>query len=285
MCPLVFLRNQLTFLSVPEPDCTRVLLDIVSTFVSPEEVLRFMDSQLIYICIAISVVAFLYSSVGHAGASGYIAVMTLFGFAAEQIKPTALILNIFVATIAAFQFWRAGYFSWKLFWPFAVLSVPAAYLGGYWHLPTAALKTLLGVVLLFSAIRLFARQGDPAIAIPPNKPVAFATGAGIGFLSGLTGTGGGIFLTPLLLFCKWAHTRQAAAVSALFILVNSSAGLVGHFSSGRPIPEFAWKLSIAAIIGGTIGSHLGSRKFPIRGIYLMLATVLVIAGTKLIFTK
>ena len=110
-------------------------------------------------------------------------------------------------------------------------------------------------------------------------------GAGIGFLSGLTGTGGGIFLTPLLLFCRWASIRRAAAVSALFILVNSVAGLAGYVSSGRPVPNFAWILAVAAVIAGTLGSHLGSRRFPVRTISLLLATVLVIAGAKLIFTK
>src|SRR5437773_11849001 len=200
-----------------------------------------MDTaQLAFLCLAIAMIAFLYSSVGHAGASGYIATMTLLGLAATVIRPTALILNILVASIGAFQFWRAGHFSWRLFWPFALLSVPAAYLGGYLPLPVAILKTLIGVVLLFSAARLFLRQGDPPGTTPPPIPVSIGTGAGIGFLSGLTGTGGGIFLTPLLLFCQWASIRNAAAVSALFILVNSIAGLVGYISSGQPVPNFVW---------------------------------------------
>jgi uncharacterized membrane protein YfcA len=241
--------------------------------------------QLILVSAAIVVVAFLYSSVGHAGASGYIAVLTLFGFAAAVIKPTALVLNILVASIGSVQFWRAGHFSWPLFWPFAVLSIPAAWLGGYLHLPSSFFKILVGVVLLFSSIRLFFRQGDPPQVQPPPRPVAFSLGAGIGLLSGLTGTGGGIFLTPLLLFRRWAHTRNAAAVSALFILVNSIAGLVGYFSSGRAVPSIAGVFAIAAIAGGLAGSYLGSRKFPIRTIQLLLATVLIIAGLKLILTS
>src|SRR5437867_10612591 len=137
-----------------------------------------MDStQLTLIALAICVVALLYSSVGHAGASGYIAVMTLFGFAVPLIKPTALVLNILVACIGAFQFWRAGHFSWRLFWPFVLLSVPAAYLGGYLPLPVAILKTLIGMVLLFSAARLFLRQGDPPGTTPPPIPVSIGTGA------------------------------------------------------------------------------------------------------------
>src|SRR5437899_12237432 len=153
------------------------------------------NTQLILLCFAIAVIAFLYSSVGHAGASGYIATMTLFGLAATVIRPTALVLNILVATIGSFQFWRAGHFSWKLFWPFALLSVPAAYLGGYLQLPTRILKIIIGLVLLFSAARLFFRRGDPPAVFPPPLPAALAVGSGIGFLSGLTGTGGGTVLT------------------------------------------------------------------------------------------
>ncbi len=241
-------------------------------------------TQLALVSLAIALVAMLYSSVGHAGASGYIATMTLCGFAVAQIKPTALILNILVATIGTFQFWRAGYFSWSLFWPFALLSVPAAFIGGFLYLPPTIFKPLIGVILLFSAIRLFFRRGDPAEVSPPPLPTALGVGAGIGLLSGLTGTGGGIFLTPLLLFCRWAQTRNAAAVSALFILVNSTAGLLGYFSSGQPVPAFAWILAVAAVIGGTIGSHLGSRRFPVRAVSLLLAVVLIIAGFKLIMT-
>src|SRR5438045_6569192 len=171
--------------------------------------------------IGIAVVAFLYSSVGHAGASGYIAIMTLCGLSAAVIRPTALVLNILVASIGAFQFWRARHFSWKLFWPFALLSVPTAYLGGYLQPSASVLKILIGLVLLFSAVRLIFHRSDPRHVIPPSRPTAIGVGAGIGFLSGLTGTGGGIFLTPLLLFRRWAHIRQAAAASALFIFVSS----------------------------------------------------------------
>lgn len=240
-------------------------------------------THLILLLAGISIVAFLYSSVGHAGASGYIAVMTLSGLSALFIRPTALVLNILVATIGSFQFWRAGYFSWRLFWPFAALSIPTAYLGGYLPVPAAILKVAIGLVLLFSAARLFFRQGDPPDTRLPPVPGAIAIGAGIGFLSGLTGTGGGIFLTPLLLFCRWASIRGAAAVSALFILVNSIAGLIGFVASGQPVPAFAWIFAVAAVIAGTLGSHLGSRRFPVRTISIILAVVLTLAGCKLIF--
>ena len=235
--------------------------------------------------VAVGVVAFLYSSVGHAGASGYIAVMTLFGLAAATIRPTALILNILVATIGSIQFARAGYFRWRLFWPFALLSIPAAYLGGYLQLPVATLRILIGLVLLFSAARLFFRKSDPPEVRPPPAPAAIGLGGIVGLLSGLTGTGGGIFLTPALLFFRWARIREAAAVSAPFILVNSIAGLAGYFIAQRSVSSLGLILAGAAVVGGTAGSHFGSRRFPVRTISLVLAIVLVIAGTKLIFTR
>jgi uncharacterized protein len=242
-------------------------------------------AELTLLCLAIALIAFLYSSVGHAGASGYIATMTLFGLAAPVIRPTALVLNILVAIIGSFQFWQAGHFSWKLFWPFALLSVPAAYFGGYLQPSAGVLRILIGLVLLFSAVRLFLRKRDPETMNPPSKPVAVGVGAGLGFLSGLTGTGGGIFLTPLLLFCKWAVIRQAAAVSALFILVNSIGGLIGYFIAVHTIPTLGVYLAIPAIIGGTVGSYLGSRRLAPRGIAIFLAVVLTIAGAKLILTR
>jgi uncharacterized membrane protein YfcA len=243
------------------------------------------EIQLVSAALAIIVVAFLYSSVGHAGASGYIAVMTLLGFAAATIRPTALVLNILVAMIGTVQFIRAGHFQWKLFWPFAVLSVPAAFLGGYVKLPADILKVLVGIVLLLSAVRLLIRQGDPEETKRPRMPVAMGAGATIGLLSGLTGTGGGIFLTPLMMFARWCKTKEAAAVSVPFILLNSVAGVAGYALSGQPFPSFAWLLGIAAVAGGTIGSYLGSRRLPVRAIQALLATVLVIAGTKLVMLR
>lgn len=239
----------------------------------------------ILLSLAIGLVAFLYSSVGHAGASGYIAVMALWGLAPTEIRPTALVLNILVAVIAAYQFWNAGHFAWKLFWPFALLSVPAAYLGGYLRLPMSILKTLIGLVLLFSAARLFFRREDPSDVVHASRPTAISVGAVIGFLSGLTGTGGGIFLTPTLLFFHWARIRQAAAISALFILVNSISGLAGYFTSNHYIPALGIMVAPTAVIGGILGSYLGSRRLPVRAISILLAAVLVIAGAKLIFTR
>lgn len=241
--------------------------------------------MLISLCLAILVVAFLYSAVGHAGASGYIAVMTLFGLAPTVIKPSALVLNILVATLTFYQFWRAGHFSWSLFWPFAVLSVPLAFLGGYINLPTHWFKILVGVVLLYSAVRFFlASKTDAQEVTPPAKPLALVTGAGLGLLSGLTGTGGGIFLTPLLIFFRWSTTKTAAAFSALFILANSLAGLLGNIASTKQLPLFALPIVLAALTGGATGSYLGSRQFSVGFIKKLLAVVLLIAGGKLVFT-
>ena len=229
-------------------------------------------------------IAVLYSSVGHAGASGYIAVMSLLSLAPSDIKPTALALNVLVASIATWQFFRAGHFSWQLFWPFAVLAAPFAFLGGYISLPTHAFKIILGLVLLYSALRfLFVAQYDKKISAPPRLQ-ALMSGAGIGFLSGLTGTGGGIFLTPLLLFKGWAQLQRAAAVSALFILVNSVAGLAGYFSNAKFLPTFVLPLFVVAALGGGIGSYLGSRRFDAVIIKRFLAIVLLIASTKLMLT-
>lgn len=239
---------------------------------------------ILLLCLAIVVVAFLYSSVGHAGASGYIAVMTLFGLAPTVIKPAALVLNILVATLTTLQFWRAGHFSWRLFWPFALLSVPFAFLGGYLNLPTHVFKILVGVVLLYSAARFFFEAVSDREPHEPSKAISLSVGAGLGLLSGLTGTGGGIFLTPLLIFMRWAKTKTASAVSALFILVNSISGLLGNISSTRQLPLFALPLVAAALSGGAVGSYLGSRQFSPSFIKKLLAIVLTIAGFKLIFT-
>ena len=242
-----------------------------------------MTGELVALSAAIFIVALLYSSVGHAGASGYIAVMTLFGIGVEVIRPIALTLNILVAAIGFIQWWRAGHFTWSLFWPFAVLSVPAAFFGGWLQLPAHYLQILIGLVLWFSAWRLLCRSGDPPDVARPTRSTAIASGAGIGLLSGLTGTGGGIFLTPLMLFCRWAKVKEAAAVSSLFILVNSSSGLAGFARSGRDLPDFAWPLAAVVAVGGFIGARLGSRHLPVRSISVLLAVVLVIAGAKLVF--
>jgi uncharacterized protein len=236
------------------------------------------------LAMAVFAIAILYSMVGHAGASGYIAVMTLFSLAPAEIKPTALALNILVATIGTIQFWRAGHFRWSLFWPFALLSVPLAFIGGAMQLPAQVFKMMLGVVLLYSAWRLFVRPVQDREVREPALRHAIPTGGAIGLMAGLTGTGGGIFLTPLLLFLRWARVKEAAAVSALFILLNSTAGLLGNLAVTRSFPAFAVVLLVAAGSGGTIGSYLGSQRFDPMWIKRALAMVLTIAGGKLLMT-
>jgi uncharacterized membrane protein YfcA len=236
------------------------------------------------VCAAILVVAVLYSSVGHAGASGYIAVMTLFGFSQGVIKPTALSLNVLVATIGSLQYWKAGHFSWSLFWPFAASSVPLAFLGGYVNLPIRWFKVLVGIVLLFSAVRFLTKATPDADTRPPSKGVSVAVGGGLGLLSGLTGTGGGIFLTPLLIFLRWARTKTASATSAVFILANSASGLVGNLTATKSFPAVGVAFAAAAVIGGVVGSYLGSRRFDVVLIKRLLAIVLTVAGIKLVLS-
>jgi hypothetical protein len=227
--------------------------------------------------------AMLYASVGHGGASSYLAVMGLFNFAAATMKPTALALNILVAGVATVKFFRAGLFSWKLLWPFAVTSVPTAFIGGAATLPGRWYKVLVGVVLLYAAVWMFrsARTPLPAMARRPPMWVSIMWGAMIGFLSGLTGVGGGIFLSPLLLYMGWAETRETSAVAAPFILVNSAAGLLGHLSSVRQLPANLPLWAAAVLFGGWIGASYGSRKAPTPVLRQLLSLVLIVAGFKL----
>lgn len=227
--------------------------------------------------------ALLYASVGQAGASGYLAVMALFGVASQVMKPTALVLNILVATVATLRFYRAGCFSWGLFWPFVVTSIPFAFLGGSLTLPTSIYKPIVGLALIYAAYRFFrADQADEAAVKPLPLGWALVAGAAIGLLSGLTGVGGGIFLTPLLLFMHWADARQAAGVSAAFILVTSIAGLLGHLSSVADLPSTILLWGAAALVGGYLGAACGSLRLGSVTLRRILAAVLVIAGLRLL---
>jgi uncharacterized membrane protein YfcA len=238
--------------------------------------------DIILLSVLIFAAGLLYSSVGHAGASGYLAAMALFGLAPQVMKPAALVLNILVAIIAAVQFYRAGRFSWSIFLPFAVTSIPFAFVGGTLTLPGSLYKQVVGIVLLFAAYRFFRyRQAAIEDAVRQlSLPAALLSGAGIGLLSGAVGVGGGIFLSPLLLFMGWAGTKQTAGVSAAFILVNSIAGIAGYSASVRFLPDDIEILAFAAVLGGAIGSYMGSRRFANPALYSLLAVVLVIAGLK-----
>jgi uncharacterized protein len=227
--------------------------------------------------------ALLYSTVGHGGASAYLAAMALLGIAPAVMRPTALTLNLAVAAIGAIKFARAGWFSWRLFWPFALTSIPAAYLGGRMILPSPVYKVVVGVVLLYAAVQLFRTAGRTVAAVTtPPLWAALGVGAVIGLLSGLTGVGGGIFLSPLLLMMGWAETRTASGVAALFILVNSAAGLLGNRASVAHVSTAVSFLLPAAVIGGLIGAEYGSRRLPPPVLRKWLAAVLVVAGSKLI---
>lgn len=243
-----------------------------------------IESSAIFIILAIFVVAILYSSVGHGGASGYLAVMAFFSIAPNVTRPTALLLNVFVASIAFFQFYRANHFDWKIFLPFAATSIPFAFIGGMISLPTPIYKTILGAVLIFAAVRLAWDFTSEKESAAPKIWAALIIGAVIGLLSGLVGVGGGIFLTPILLLFNWAETKKAAGISALFILVNSISGLLGNCRQVTEISSTVWFWLIAAILGGIIGATLGSRYFDSLTLRRVLAIVLLMAGAKLIFT-
>ena len=232
----------------------------------------------------IFIVALLYSTVGHAGASGYLAAMALFGIAPAVMKPTALVLNILVACIGTVRFYRSGFFSWRTFWPFAAASIPMSFIGGAITLPDVIYKSIVGVVLLYSAVRLFFSAGGADSRETKLVPVwiALIVGGTVGVLSGLTGVGGGIFLSPILLLMHWARTKETSGISAAFILVNSIAGLLGHVSAVSRVPSSIVIWAVAAVIGGLTGTELGTRVLPVAGIRRWLSIVLVVAGVKLL---
>jgi uncharacterized protein len=241
-----------------------------------------MEPTALPIIVAVFLVAIMYSSVGHGGASGYLAVMAFLAVAPEVTRPTALVLNLFVASIGTVQFYRAGYFSWRIFLPFAAASIPMAFVGGMIHLPTNVYKIVLGIVLMLAAVRLAIKlKNDDQVKEPPIL-ACLLIGAAIGMLSGLVGVGGGIFLTPILLLMRWAETRAAAGVSVLFIFVNSAAGLAGNYKQVSVLPPDVSIWIAAAVVGGLIGSTLGSKKFDSITLRRVLAVVLLFAGVKLI---
>ena len=241
-------------------------------------------AEQIVLIVSLFVVAILYSSVGHGGASGYLAIMAFWAVSPTVTRPTALILNLFVASIGAFQFYRRGYFDWKVFLSFAATSIPFAFLGGMISLPFDVYRLVLGFVLLFAAFRLAWNFSPDKETAAPKLWIALVVGALIGLLSGLVGVGGGIFLTPILLLMNWTEARTAAGISAMFILVNSAAGLLGNYSQVSQLQSNVVFWIIAAVLGGIIGSTLGSRYFNTLTLRRVLAVVLVSAAVKLIFT-
>lgn len=244
--------------------------------------------ELVLFPVALGFIAVLYASVGQAGATGYIAVMGLIGFGPEVIKPTALALNVLVAAIGSVHFARAGLLTWRSCYPFAILGAPFSVLGGATNLPAFIYQPVVGALLLVAAWQMTrsarsAPQLDQhAPTYPPFLP-SLAAGAGIGFISGVTGVGGGIFLAPLVLTFGWADTRQAAAISAVFNLLNSAAALAGAWATLPGLPEaLPWWL-LAVGIGGFLGTWLGMRHLPSTALRYILAALLLAAGLRMLF--
>ncbi|MCB0402260.1 MAG: sulfite exporter TauE/SafE family protein [Flavobacteriales bacterium] len=248
--------------------------------------LNLLEIENIWLFLAIlPVVAFLYAAVGHGGASGYLALMALFGFSTLVMKPTALLLNLFVAAISFYHYWRQGHFNRRLFSYFAISSIPLAFLGGMIEIDASVYKKILAALLLFAILKILNVFGKENSGLRPVQIwQGLAVGGTIGFFSGLIGIGGGIILTPVILLMKWGNMKEAAAVSALFIWVNSGAGLFGQFSQGIKISHESFILVGVALIGGFLGAYFGSSKFDNKRLRYLLAFVLVIACLKLVLT-
>lgn len=239
-----------------------------------------MDVQIWFVLPLLTIVAFLYAAVGHGGASGYLALMSLFAFSPQEMRPTALVLNLFVSIIAFSKFAGKGYFRKDLFSPFALASVPASFLGGMIELNTELYKLVLGAALLMATLRMLmtpiAKEPKPIRVV-----IALLAGAGIGFLSGLIGIGGGILLSPLILLLGWGSVKETAATSALFIFVNSAAGLLGQWSGGLVFSEFMWAMVFFALAGGLMGAGWGAGRSSPAMLKRTLAFVLLLASLKL----
>ena len=230
--------------------------------------------------------AILYTSVGHAGASVYIAILTLFGLSSPVIKPTALVLNICIASFTSWRFIKKGFFDLNVLMPIAIGAIPFAFLGGYINAPNHVYKAIVGVILIVSAISLLTKTSEriDSNVHQPKFLLAVPSGAAIGFLAGLTGTGGGIFLSPLILFLGWSSTRKTSGIAATFILLNSIFGLAGNYTSVQNLPPQLPLFVIATMIGAVIGTTLGIKFYSASAIKKALALVLLIAGSKLLLT-
>jgi len=227
-------------------------------------------------------VALLYASVGHGGASGYLALMALFSFHPTLMKSSALILNVFVSFVAFIQYYKGDYFKWKLFFPFAITSIPASFIGSYILVDTTIYKLALAILLLFPIARLLGLFGKESAEIKELKFVwALIIGAVIGFFSGMIGIGGGIILSPILLLLHWANMKQTAAVSALFIFVNSLSGLAGVFIRGIEIESQLWISILVTVVGGFLGAYIARKNLNNKVLKFILAGVLTIASAKL----
>lgn len=245
-----------------------------------------LQTENIYIfLLVLPIVSFLYASVGHGGASGYLALMALFSFAPETMKPTALLLNLFVAGMSFYYYYKEGYFNRKLFIAFAITSIPLAFLGGTIEIEASIYKKILAILLVFAILKMLNVFGKEGITIKKVKLwQGFIVGGIIGFFSGLIGIGGGIILTPVILLLHWGKMKEAAAVSALFIWVNSASGLIGQLSTGITLQKESFLLVVIALVGGVLGGYFGSKKINNQNLRYILAFVLIIACAKLFFT-
>lgn len=230
--------------------------------------------------------AALYSSVGHGGASAYIAAMALFSIAPETMKPTALALNLLVAGFGTWRYWRRGLTNWQLVVAFALTATPAAFIGGSIHLTAIYYKPLVGILLWASAARLLWQPkhlAERPILAPPLW-ISLPSGAVLGLLAGLTGTGGGIFLSPLIILNAWEEPRRTSGVVAAFIFLNSIAGLAGNLTSIGHLPAQLPIFLAAVGAGALLGTWLGVERLPRPWLLRTLGAVLLIAGAKLLFT-
>lgn len=247
-----------------------------------------MSGEVLSLAVLFLLVATLYSSVGHAGASGYLAAMALIGLAPEQMRPTALALNLLVGGIGLYRFWRGGFVRWRNILPFVLTSAPAAFFAAQIKLPKESYSLLLGCILLVAAIGVFRSanraETDDVTAIGRNVPwlPGLLVGGAIGVLSGLTGTGGAIFLTPLLLFARWMPTREASGTSVAFVWINSLTALAGLLQSEQTLPTMLPLWLGAVAVGALIGTQMGLRWLPVRGLRIALGVVLLIAAGKLL---
>ncbi len=230
-------------------------------------------------------VAFLYASVGHGGASGYLALMALLGYSAAVMKPTALLLNILVSLMAFISFYRARHFRPTLLWPLIAASIPFAYLGSVLPISELLYKRVLGVVLLLSVIRMVSSRSEKPLSPAPKWYLLFVIGALIGLVSGMIGMGGGILLSPILLLMNWSDQKQTAAISAIFIFLNSAAGIAGQMQTGFILAPNMTGVIIFVLAGGWLGAYIGAEKLKSSNMKYILALVLVLAGIKLIFVK
>jgi uncharacterized membrane protein YfcA len=237
------------------------------------------------ISVAVFVAALLFAIAGHTGATAYLAIFALLGMAPAVIKPSVLTLNLFVGSVAVYKFARAGHFSWRLTWPFILMSMPFAFLGGLISLPSNVYRLLVAVVLVYASLRMLfdaPKKGGTPPDVPPVW-LCLLLGTGIGFVGGLIGMGGGILLSPILLLTNWAGPQLTAGTVAIFVLVNSLSGLLGYWAASPALPPQLPVWGAVALVGGWIGAEIGSRKLSATTIRRMLGLILLVAGLRMFF--